>query len=129
VVFHLFWQIYNEHIYDALLDKDGMFPLSVHETQAEGIYVEGLSEFLVTCPEDCLGIIARGEANRAVRGTHMNEYSSRSHSIFQMHIEQQASGSPEVRRSKLNLVDLAGECCSLVVCGVSQHRRQATMRA
>ena len=101
-------QIYNEHIYDALLDKDGLFPLTVHETPAEGIYVEGLSEFLVTCPGDCLGIIARGEANRAVRGTHMNEYSSRSHSIFQLHIEQQESGSPEVRRSKLNLVDLAG---------------------
>ena len=91
-----------------MLDKDGLYPLSVHETPAEGIYVEGLSEFLVTCPADCLGIIARGEANRAVRGTHMNEYSSRSHSIFQLHIEQQESGSPEVRRSKLNLVDLAG---------------------
>ena len=107
-VYCSFLQIYNEHIYDALLDKDGLFPLTVHETPAEGIYVEGLSEFLVTCPGDCLGIIARGEANRAVRGTHMNEYSSRSHSIFQLHIEQQESGSPEVRRSKLNLVDLAG---------------------
>lgn len=69
-----------------------------------------------------------GEENRAIRETHMNQSSSRSHSIFQLVIEQELSSTDErlmtlrqqynasedmlkdcILRSKLNLVDLAGE--------------------
>lgn len=66
----------------------------------------------------------RGARNRAVSATDMNEHSSRSHTIFQVTLEQKprpdGSGgddSPDdgsgaqrrvVRRAKVNLVDLAG---------------------
>ena len=51
--------------------------------------------------------------NRAVSATDMNEYSSRSHTIFQIIIEMVVNadgndGPKFVRRSKINLVDLAG---------------------
>ena len=50
-------------------------------------------------------------AGRAIRETHMNQASSRSHSIFQIVVEQKRRSEQEgerVLRSKFNLVDLAG---------------------
>lgn len=69
-----------------------------------------------------------GEEHRAIRETHMNQASSRSHSIFQLVLEQELPPDDErmaflreqhgdplpagcILRSKLNLVDLAGQCC------------------
>lgn len=49
--------------------------------------------------------------NRAIRETHMNQASSRSHSIFQIVVEQKRRSEQDgerVLRSKFNLVDLAG---------------------
>ena len=74
----------------------------------DGVYVEGLSEYLVTSATDCLRLVAFGAANRAVRATSYNESSSRSHAILQLQVERQVSGDTRITRSKLNLVDLAG---------------------
>jgi len=101
-------QVYNEHVYDLVQDRDMKTPLAIHENDAEGVYVEGLTEYMVTNAADALAIVAKGEHNRAVRATDMNEYSSRSHTLIQMQIEKQDSGALGVVRSKLNLVDLAG---------------------
>ncbi len=76
--------------------------------RSDGVYVEGLSEYLVTSATDCLRLVAFGAANRAVRATSYNESSSRSHAILQLQIERQVSGDTRITRSKLNLVDLAG---------------------
>lgn len=57
-------QIYNEHVYDVILDKEGKFPLAIHENTDDGVYVEGLSEFLISTPADALEIVAQGDANR-----------------------------------------------------------------
>jgi kinesin family protein 6/9 len=40
--------------------------------------------------------------------TPMNMASTRSHCVFTIHLTSRASGSPTIRKSKLNLVDLAG---------------------
>ena len=51
------------------------------------------------------------EFNRAIRETYMNQFSSRSHSIFQIFVEHKrlATDGGEVSlRAKFNLVDLAG---------------------
>eukprot|EP00605_Chrysophyceae_sp_TOSAG23-4_P002876 GSChrysophyteH1.ASY1.ANO1.3171.1 assembled CDS len=57
------------------------------------IYVQGLSEY-------------------NVKSTHMNQFSSRSHSIFQIYLEQKRlskdDGGEVYLRAKFNLVDLAG---------------------
>lgn len=50
-------------------------------------------------------------SGRAIRETHMNQASSRSHSIFQIVVEQKrrsAEDGERILRSKFNLVDLAG---------------------
>lgn len=48
----------------------------------QGIYVEGLSEYVVQDEFDCLNLLKRGERNRIKRATKMNIKSSRSHSLF-----------------------------------------------
>ena len=51
----------------------------------------------------------RGEKNRIIRSTSMNAKSSRSHTIFQVQIEaSRADESGSLKRSKINLCDLAG---------------------
>lgn len=57
-----------------------------------------------------------GNARRAVGVHNLNEASSRSHALFTLHIEQRllpsaapAPGSHRFLRTKLHLVDLAGE--------------------
>ncbi|OQS01568.1 kinesin-like protein [Achlya hypogyna] len=106
-LFCSFVQIYNENVYDLLRDGKMDRPLAVHEDRVNGIYVEGLSEYAVRSVHDCLALLQSGEDNRAVRATHMNLVSSRSHSAFQIFLEAKRKDGT-VTRSKFNLVDLAG---------------------
>ena len=133
-----FMQIYNEQVFDLLRDPTRTVGLNVKEDSRLGIYVEGLSEFAVESEHDVLRLLRVGDNRRAVRATRMNDMSSRSHSVFQMVLEQRHEGEEEesqkstskstskstpkmmtskkgnkrksggVIRSKLNLVDLAG---------------------
>ena len=60
---------------------------------------------------DCYHIMDRGWKNRSTGATLMNADSSRSHSIFTIHLEMcepDESGEEHIRAGKLNLVDLAG---------------------
>jgi hypothetical protein len=102
-----FLQIYNEQVFDMLRDPKRGNPLEVHEDPREGIYVQGLSEHSVGGLENCLRLLRKGEENRAIRETNMNQASSRSHSIFQLTVERRTAEGPSVR-SKFNMVDLAG---------------------
>ena len=103
-----FMQIYNENIYDLLRDTAMDRPLSIHEDTTSGLYVQDLSEYAVRNATDCLALLQCGEENRAVRCTHMNQVSSRSHSVFQLFLEKKDETAKRTTRSKLNLVDLAG---------------------
>ena len=113
-VYLSFLQVYNERVYDLLFeDSDADAPiLCVHEDAERGIFVEGISQFAVTSKDECMLLLRTGVANRVVRETRMNEHSSRSHSVFQLLIEQKFGGGADdggrVVRSKLNIVDLAG---------------------
>jgi hypothetical protein len=81
-VYCSFLQIYNEKIYDLLVESDYPVPLSIHESRLDGVFVEGLSEYAVNHYYDCLTLMKRGEKNRFIRSTSMNAKSSRSHTIF-----------------------------------------------
>jgi hypothetical protein len=70
------------------------------------IFLE-LSQHPVHNVEECEALMDRGWRNRAVGATLMNADSSRSHSIFTIHIETM-DGLQKIRKGKLNLVDLAG---------------------
>eukprot|EP00158_Paraphelidium_tribonemae_P009060 Partr_v1_DN28758_c1_g2_i3_m63324 putative Kinesin family len=107
-------EIYNEIIRDLL--TPGNDNLKIHETTSREIFVGNLTEEIVMSPEDVSFMMKRGEGNRHVGVTNMNERSSRSHTIFRLVLEsrdrgiddKRASLSGAVRVSSLNLVDLAG---------------------
>lgn len=109
-VYCSFVQIYNENLFDMLRDSKMTDPLSIREEKKE-IYVQGLSEYCVKSVDDCMELLRIAEENRAIRETYMNQFSSRSHSIFQIFLEQKLvapDGQEVARKSKFNLVDLAG---------------------
>ena len=81
-----FVQIYNENLFDMLRDASMNTPLAIREDKKE-IYVQGLSEYNVKSVSDTLQLLRIAEENRAIRETHMNLFSSRSHSIFQIQVE------------------------------------------
>ncbi|CDW90867.1 kinesin motor domain containing protein [Stylonychia lemnae] len=104
-----FIQIYNEKIFDLLQDGEAKNALKIREEETGNIFVEGLSEYIVQSEKDCFALLRRGEINRITRQTKKNMLSSRSHSIFQMLIENEKPDARGfIKRAKLNLCDLAG---------------------
>ncbi|KAL0484791.1 kinesin-like protein [Acrasis kona] len=108
-------EIYNERIYDLLSYSEKNVHLDIREDKRRGLYVQDLTTVQVTKEEDIYKLMEQGAHNRSVAATDMNERSSRSHTIFQMFIEQEplnrdSKGSDDclAKVSKLNLVDLAG---------------------
>jgi hypothetical protein len=119
-------QIYNEVISDLL--KPDRTNLHIREDKRKGVYVEGLSEWVVRSPKEVYGLMQRGASTRATAPTKMNEISSRSHAVFIIILEQleyveeadKGGAAPEAegggagdmaqvfKVGKLNLVDLAG---------------------
>ena len=106
-------QIYNEIISDLLRSEH--VGLQIRECQKKGVYVEGLSEWVVRSPSEVYRLIQKGKIMRATASTKMNDTSSRSHAIFILIVEQMSSeekspknGTERVCVGKLNLVDLAG---------------------
>ncbi|PWU98668.1 putative kinesin [Trypanosoma cruzi] len=105
-----YMQIYNEVISD-LLKPTTARSLVVRHTPQRGVYVEGLSEWVVRSPHDVYGLIERGTSLRATSATKMSELSSRSHAMFTIIVEVMEGDetSPtSYRVGKLNIVDLAG---------------------
>uniref|UniRef100_W5K6V7 Kinesin-like protein n=1 Tax=Astyanax mexicanus TaxID=7994 RepID=W5K6V7_ASTMX len=103
-------EIYKEEIRD-LLGKDSKLKLELKEHPERGVYVRDLSMHTVHSVGECERIMEQGWKNRSVGYTLMNKDSSRSHSIFTIHLEickTDAAGEDHLRAGKLNLVDLAG---------------------
>lgn len=114
-IFCSYLEIYNEKIFDLLsLSSDArQQQLEIREDRTRGLYVQDLTAVLVTREADIYDLMQQGAKNRSMAQTDMNERSSRSHTIFQLFIEQtpinpQKDEDRIVRMSKLNLVDLAG---------------------
>ncbi len=55
-----------------------------------------------------LKVMNNGSQNRKVAFTGMNERSSRSHSLFIIHVSQKNNKKESTKQSKLYFVDLAG---------------------
>ncbi|XP_030821864.1 kinesin-like protein KIF18B [Camarhynchus parvulus] len=98
-------QVYKERVYD-LLKPQG--PLNIWEQPGKGVVAQGLSLHQPTTPEQLLGLLAKGNKNRAQRSTKANAASSRSHAIFQIQVKHWdlTGGDPHV--AKLSFIDLAG---------------------
>nr|XP_029135067.1 kinesin-like protein KIF17 [Labrus bergylta] len=121
-------EIYNEEIRD-LLGSDTKQRLELKEHPERGVYVRDLSMHTVHSVGECEKIVEQGWRNRAVGYTLMNKDSSRSHSIFSIHLEicsTDAAGQDHLRAGKLNLVDLAGSERQSKTGATGERLREAT---
>eukprot|EP00741_Cyanophora_paradoxa_P007174 tig00001085_g6942.t1 len=98
-------EIYNEQVYDLLTDRDEKLEI---RTGASGNYVEGLHMVPVACAESVEALMRQGQRRRSTFATAMNDRSSRSHCIVQVHVCGKDPLTGVQTTSKLSLVDLAG---------------------
>ncbi|KAJ2805800.1 hypothetical protein H4R20_001952, partial [Coemansia guatemalensis] len=80
-----FLEIYNEVLRDLL--EPTKTNLKIHENTKHEIFVGDLSEHIVFNAAQVEEILQKGDRNRHIAGTNMNERSSRSHTIFRIVIE------------------------------------------
>ncbi|AAS51237.1 ACR010Cp [Eremothecium gossypii ATCC 10895] len=72
-----------------------------------GIYVQNVQEFHIINAREGINVLQKGLKHRQVASTKMNDFSSRSHTIFTIMLYKNCDGEL-FRVSKMNLVDLAG---------------------
>ena len=124
-VFCSFLQIYNEKVFDLLnpssvggltalrktsaaFEKD-MQGLRIRWTKKDQFVVENLYVFECQSHEEAIKLFKFGSQNKILAAHNLNEFSSRSHSIFSLTIEtQDIKMQHNVTVSRLQLVDLAG---------------------
>ncbi|CAG9573962.1 putative kinesin [Leishmania major strain Friedlin] len=90
--------------------------LRIRQHPSRGPYVEGLSHVKVRDAGSVIKYLLSGLRERATAETNMNEHSSRSHAILQLHITKVLADTDEstggvitrTRACKVNMVDLAG---------------------
>ena len=99
-----FVEIYNEEVRDLLIAKSQK--LDIREDKKKGVFIRDLTYITLQDTEDIQKCLDKGNKNRHVGQTSMNDQSSRSHSIFTVYLEIEENG--KIRSGKLNLVDLAG---------------------
>ena len=112
-----FYEIYNEKVRDLLSSSSSSSSSSngsqkvscrVRENPSVGPYVEGLSQVSVKSADELLALLDKGNRNRSVAATRMNEHSSRSHSIFTIVLKIGKREQGDAKVGKISLVDLAG---------------------
>ena len=104
-----FVEIYNEEVRD-LLGKSNQ-KLDIREDPKKGTFVKDLTYVTLKDTVDIENCLERGNKNRHVGATSMNDQSSRSHSLFTVYLEIEEKvdeNNKKLRSGKLNLVDLAG---------------------
>ncbi|OQS06835.1 kinesin [Thraustotheca clavata] len=82
--------------------------LEIHEDAQGQVFVKDLSMIEVTRREEVNVIVQMGLKLRSTHETKMNAVSSRSHTVFSIHVFQHDPTTNEVISGTLNLVDLAG---------------------
>ena len=104
-----FVEIYNEEVRDLLGDSSKK--LDVRENPKKGTFVKDLTYVTIKDTDDTEKCLNKGNKNRHVGHTSMNDQSSRSHSLFTVYLEIEekgGDGNGRIKSGKLNLVDLAG---------------------
>nr|XP_006631809.2 PREDICTED: kinesin-like protein KIF20A [Lepisosteus oculatus] len=120
-----FFEIYNEFLYDLLNTPPGQLrkraTLRLCDDRHGNPYVKDLTWVNVRSAEEAWRVLQVGRRNQSFASTHLNQTSSRSHSIFSiriLHINPDAPDGQGARISELSLCDLAGsERCKEQRCG------------
>jgi kinesin family protein 5 len=100
-----FCEIYLEKIRDLI---GGNSNLKIAEDRNRGVFIQGLTEEYVVSEGEMMKLLKNGCLNREVAFTLMNEFSSRSHCIFQVVVTETDTRDLSSKTGKLFLVDLAG---------------------
>lgn len=99
---------------------DLLSPVPTHEQQAStlqiqedvrgGVVVKNSRMIVCDTEEDALNCLFEGELSRTVAAHQLNTRSSRSHTVYTLHIETRSrvESTDKVINSKLHMVDLAG---------------------
>lgn len=107
-----FFEIYNELIYDLLeppSQQRKRQTLKLCEDHNGNPYVKDLNWIHVQDAEEAWKLLKVGRKNQSFASTHLNQNSSRSHSIFSIRIlHLQGEGDIVPKISELSLCDLAG---------------------
>ncbi|KAL8213653.1 UNVERIFIED_CONTAM: hypothetical protein K2H54_067924 [Gekko kuhli] len=106
-----FLEIYNESLRDLLVlrpERSGELEIKRVNQTTEELHVPNLSYVSVASEGEVLKLLQTAKAQRSVARTILNERSSRSHSLFQLHIEGHHASRDVRTSSVLSLVDLAG---------------------
>jgi len=120
-----FLEVYNENIYDLLVEpsnKDQGYMgnkdqsnnyLDLREDPIKGMIVSGLSWRDDICDaSDIMELLHFGNKNRTCEPTDANQVSSRSHAVFCVILEQDITNADgevgETEIAKLSMIDLAG---------------------
>ena len=104
-----FVEIYNEEVRDLLGDNSKK--LDIRENPKKGTFIKDLNYVTIKDTDDTEKCLNKGNKNRHVGHTSMNDQSSRSHSLFTVYLEIEEKGEDgngRIKSGKLNLVDLAG---------------------
>jgi len=156
-------EIYNEEINDLLvsdgsgqnlklenvggLNKDG----TLNPALTSGVKIKGLRQEFVRSPAEFIALLLRSEENRKIASTDANLRSSRSHTMFRIHIESRAraptnadgtaaatvdpnagvngaaagaANTRKIRSSLLTFVDLAGSECISQLGGSLERQKE-----
>lgn len=109
-----FYEIYNEFLYDLLdasVQPKKRVTLRLSDDKYGNPYVKDLTWVQVRSAEEAWKILKAGRRNQSFASTHLNQNSSRSHSIFSirvLHVQPENLSSQTMRITELTICDLAG---------------------
>ena len=99
-------EIYNEHVRDLLGSGENLL---VVEDPLKGVLIPNLKEFEIKSANEAKELIDAGNSIRVMASTAANQFSTRSHAVLQITLEQTSKEKNSVIfSSKLCLIDLAG---------------------
>lgn len=102
-----FMEIYNEDLRDLLTPNQR--DMKITQQQNKVIKISGLEHLIMSNVEDGFKFLNSGLKRRETKSTKINQQSSRSHTIFTIHMFRKSKdGKDDYLLSKFNLVDLAG---------------------
>jgi kinesin family protein C1 len=106
-----FLEIYNETLRDLLAtpSENESKKLDIrHIPNTVKTVVNDLTTIQVTSSEQVIQLLKKASDNRTIGETQCNERSSRSHSVFMLHVRGENTITSEKHEGHLNLIDLAG---------------------
>jgi len=100
-------EIYNDDVFDLLSPSGNKKSVDIRRDSEGRVGVPDMTKEKVNSLEDVLNLLAKGNKNRAVAATSLNEHSSRSHMVLNVQVTSTVEGEPP-NKGNLFLVDLAG---------------------